>query len=234
MMKPTMTLSILLLLLSAGHAEAQNTGAQATPQTQSAAPAAVRGAATPARSGAARTGGRGAQGGGDRRGGGQAQARPPAPAANSSVGVLGDSNGDGLLDRNSRGGDSAALPGIPMLHNALGIAAGTPISVRLQQVVESGHARNGDTVHAVLAQAVGKLPTGSPVSLTVVAAAPAGQLSSSGTLSLQVVSINGEQVLSQVITAEGKEGQKTLADDAPARGTEAVFTPDQPITLPAA
>lgn len=89
-------------------------------------------------------------------------------------------------------------------------------------------------MRGVLATVLGKVPSGAPVSLTVVAAAPAGQLSSNGTLSLQVVSINGEQVLSQVVTAEGKEGQKVLADDAPARGTEAIFTADQPITLPAA
>lgn len=127
-----------------------------------------------------------------------------------------------------------ALPGVGVPHNALGIAAGTPIYVHLKQAVDSGHARNGDTVHAVLAQPLGKLPSGAPVNLTVVAAAPAGELGSSGVLSLQIVSINGEQMLSQVITAEGKEGKKLLPDDAPARGTEAVFTPDAPIQLPAA
>ena len=70
--------------------------------------------------------------------------------------------------------------------------------------------------------------------LTVVAVAAAGQMSSQGELSLQVISIDGQSVLSDVITAEGKEGQKLLPDDAPSRGTEAVFTPDQPLTLPAA
>ncbi|MGI4854817.1 MAG: hypothetical protein ACRYF4_12320, partial [Janthinobacterium lividum] len=162
------------------------------------------------------------------------QPLPPVPAANASVGVIGDADGDGILDRNASKANTAALPGITMLHNALGIATGTPISVRLQQSIDSGHAHNGDTVRGVLAAALGKLPSGAPVGLTVVASAAAGQISSNGTLSLQVVSINGEQVLSQVITAEGKEGQKTLPDDAPARGTEATFSADQPITVPAA
>ena len=58
-------------------------------------------------------------------------------------------------------------------------------------------------------------------------------MSSNGELSLQVVSVNGERVISDVITAEGKEGAKILPDDAPGLGTEAIFTPDQPLTLPA-
>lgn len=86
----------------------------------------------------------------------------------------------------------------------------------------------------MLVEPFGKLPSGAPVNLTVVAAAAAGEIGSSGVLSLQVTSINGEQVLSQVITAEGREGQKLLPDDAPARGTEAVFSPDTTITVPAA
>ncbi len=132
------------------------------------------------------------------------------------------------------GPDSAALPGIAMVHNALGVAAGTPIQVRLQQAIDSGHAHNGDVVRGALAAALGKIQAGAPVILTVVAAAAAGQLTSNGVLSLQVVSVNGEQILSQVVTAEGNEGQKILPDDAPARGTEAIFQQDTPITLPAA
>lgn len=130
--------------------------------------------------------------------------------------------------------EGVALPGVSMPHNALGISAGTAIHVRLQQTIDSGHAKNGDIVQGTLVEPLGRLPSGSPVNLTVVAAAPAGEIGSSGTLSLQVTSINGEQVLSQVITAEGKEGQKLLPDDAPARGTEAVFSPDAAFTVPAA
>lgn len=227
LMRLILPLTLLPALLTAPCARAQNTGAQATPQTNNARPAGTangnggsqRGRA-PQRFGAGRNGAA--------RSGGQRQ--PPAPAANSSVGVI----GAGKLGPGATGMGSAALPGVAILHNAYGIAPGTPISVRLQQQVDSGHAKNGDTVRAVLTSPVGSLPSGAPVLLTVVAAAAAGEISSSGTLSLQVISINGQDVLSQVITAEGKEGVKTLADDAPARGTEAVFTPAQPITLPAA
>lgn len=249
LMQPISTFVFALMLVAGATAHGQNTAAQASPQTKSAAPAAVGGntvtppAATPQANGGTpqsqqgrRAGQRKARtsGNASRPATASKHALPPAVVGNASVGVIGDANGDGILDRNSKEAQSAALPGITMLHNAMGIATGTPISVRLEQSIDSGHAHNGDTVRGVLAAALGKVPSGAPVTLTVVASAAAGQIGSNGTLSLQVVSINGEQVLSQVITAEGKEGQKTLPDDAPARGTEAVFTPDQPITIPAA
>ncbi len=144
--------------------------------------------------------------------------------------VTGEGTG-GVPDRSLE--DGAPLPGIALQHNRLGIAAGTPIQVRLSQTVDSGNVRNGQTVQGSLAAPLGKVAAGSPVELTVVAAARAGEINSYGELSLQIVSINGEPLLSEVITAEGKEGKKILADDAPARGTEAIFTPDQVITLPA-
>ena len=106
--------------------------------------------------------------------------------------------------------------------------------VKLLQPVDSGHAKNGDMLRGVLAAPLGGIQAGAPVQLTVVASAAAGQMTSYGELSLQVVSINGQMVLSDVVTAEGKEGKTILADDAPARGTEAVFPSDQPITLPTA
>ena len=68
----------------------------------------------------------------------------------------------------------------------------------------------------------------------MVAATGAGQLFSYGVLSLQVVSIADRRILSDTISAQGNEGTKELPDAAPARGTEAIFTPDQPISLPAA
>ncbi len=142
--------------------------------------------------------------------------------------------GGNLLNPTGASAQGVALPGVSMPRNALGISAGTPIHVKLQQAIDSGHARNGDTIQGTLAEPLGTLPNGAPVSLTVVAAAPAGEVGSGGVLSLQVTSINGQQMLSQVITAEGKEGVKLLPDDAPSRGTEAVFTPDAAITLPAA
>ncbi len=150
----------------------------------------------------------------------------PAPAATADVVVTGVNDG-------SKRTEAAVLPGVTLMHNALGIAKGTPIHIRLRQPVDSGHAKNGDTVYGVLTAPVGGVPAGAPVQLTVVAVAAAGQMFSNGELSLQVVSVNGERVLSDVITAEGKEGAKIMPDDAPGRGTEAIFTPDQPLTLPA-
>jgi hypothetical protein len=138
--------------------------------------------------------------------------------------VTGDANGDGRPD------GAATLPGIASFHK--GIAAGAQIQVRLLAPVDSGHARNGDTIRGVLLAPVGDAPAGAPVELTVVAAAAAGQIGSAGELSLQVVRINGASVLSDVITATGQEGKKELPDAAPERGTEAVFTTDKPLTLP--
>ncbi len=129
--------------------------------------------------------------------------------------------------------DRPLLP-IASTGNGLGIPSGAPIVVRLRSAVDSGHAHNGDMVDGTLAAPIGNLPAGTPVRLTVVQAAPAGRISSYGQLSLQVVSIADRRVLSNTVTALGKEGAKELPDAAPARGTEAVFTPDQPISLPAA
>lgn len=230
----------------AGHG--QNTPATATPQTRSSAPAALgSGVAVPSTTqGSSRRGApanrgatpqTGTQGGNAPgitgvpryRAGFRGQRGVPAPVANADVAVTGRNDGSGK----TQGAESATLPGMAMLRNAFGIAKGTPLQVRLLQPVDSGHAKNGDTVRGVLAAPAGSAPAGAPVELTVVAVAAAGQISSNGELSLQVISIGGQMVLSDVITAEGKEGAKLLPDDAPARGTEAIFTPDQPITLPA-
>lgn len=226
-------MTALLFAFTAGASPVQNTGARATPQTQGATPGGTGQRVTPS---PAITGPRsgGAPSPAGRRRSRDAQGSTPVPAANGSVRVIGDGDGDGILDRAARSGDSATLPGVTTPHNSLGIPAGTPILVRLETAVDSGRARNGDVLRGVLASALGKLPNGAPVILTVVAAAPAGQVGSGGVLSLQVTSINGERVLSQIVTAEGKEGTKLLPDDAPARGTEAVFTPDETVSLPAA
>lgn len=121
-----------------------------------------------------------------------------------------------------------------MRNNSLGIAAGTPIVVHLNQSVDSGHVQNGQVLKGTLIHAVGNAPAGSPVELTVVASAAAGQMSSAGELSLQITRINGSNALSQVITAQGKAGARLTADADPARGTEAQITADQQLTLPAA
>jgi hypothetical protein len=130
--------------------------------------------------------------------------------------------------------DSASLPIAMMRNNALGIPSGAPIVVHLNQTVDSGHVHNGQILRGTLIHAIGDAPAGSPVEITVVSAAAAGQMSSAGELSLQVTRINGSSVLSQVITAQGKMGPRTTPDADPARGTEAQITVDQQLTLPAA
>ena len=152
----------------------------------------------------------------------------PTADANGRVEVT------GFPSVNSRG--SADRPLLPMAGNgnSLGIRSGTPIQIKLKTSVDSGHAHNGDMLDGTLAAAVGGMAVGTPVRLTVVQAAPAGRIASYGELSIQVVSIADHRVLSDTITAQGKEGAKELPDAAPARGTDAVFTADQTISLPAA
>ena len=258
------------LLAVAIAAQGQNTRANATPQTGSAAPAATGAASTGAqaaeagatrssathgspaaqasgqtgtrRGGQPQSGASAAQGGSRRSGdapgitgvpryraGFHGRRGTPAAAATATVTATGDNDGSSPGANSS----SAVLPGVPMMHNAFGIAKGTPIEVRLQQPVDSGHAKNGDMLRGVLAAPVGEIPAGAPVQLTVVAVAAAGQITSNGELSLQVVSVDGKRLLSDVVTAEGKEGNKLMPDDAPGRGTEAIFPANQPITLPA-
>lgn len=151
------------------------------------------------------------------------EAAPATPGNVSRVGA------DGAINAGA-----ATLPVARLRFNDLGLAAGTPIAVRLASTVDSGHVKNGDTLNGTLEKPVGSMPVGTPVELTVVSAAAAGQMKSSGELSVQVVRIGGKDALSQVITAEGKEGAKLTADGAPERGTEAQLGPDQPLVLPAA
>ncbi|HEY9138582.1 MAG TPA: hypothetical protein VIM67_09940 [Terriglobus sp.] len=130
--------------------------------------------------------------------------------------------------------DNASLPIAMMRNNALGIPSGAPIVVRLNQDVDSGHVHNGQVLQGTLIRAIGDAPAGSPVEITVVSAAAAGQMSSAGEISLQVTRINGSSALSQVITAQGKAGPRDVPDADPAPGTEAKITADQQLTLPAA
>lgn len=125
------------------------------------------------------------------------------------------------------------LPPMASMHNAYGIHSGTLIRVRITQQFSSATAHNGDIIPATLAAPIGALSAGTPVTLTVVAVAAAGSIHSWGELSLQVVSINGQHVLTDVVTLQGQEGKKDLADSAPAKGTDAT-TPRDPIALPAA
>jgi hypothetical protein len=247
MMKPAQI--VLPLLFAASVAvHAQDNPAKAAAATQAAAPAATT-TSTPAspatnrrsRSSTATSKGANASGavGGTNgstvtgvpryragfRAGGTAT---PAPTQTAEVSVAGGKGDDTAIDP---GSSSLSIPGF---QNALGVQSGTAIHVRLKQAVDSAHAKNGDMLDGVLAAPLGSAPAGAPVKLTVVAAAAAGTMTSAGELSVQVVSVNGQTLLSNVITAEGEQGKTLQADGAPARGTEASFTPDKPIQLPAA
>ncbi len=161
-----------------------------------------------------------------------AEATAAAPDATADISITG--KGDHTGTGGGTGGVNSSKLGVPQFRNALGVPAGAKIQVKLKKPVDSGHAKNGDMLDGVLAAPLGKVPAGAPVKLTVVAAAAAGQMRDVGELSLQVISVNGQDLLSNVITAEGEEGKKLLADDAPTQGTEAILTPDKVITLPAA
>ncbi len=153
------------------------------------------------------------------------------PAASPTIIIItgkGDNTGTGT------GGIHSSSLSIPQIPNAFGITQGTKLRVRLRQPVDSAHAHNGDMLEGVLVEPAGSAAAGSPVKLTIVAASAAGQMASAGELSLQVVSINGETVLSNVITVLGETGKTYLADDEPNRGTEASITPETAIELPAA
>jgi len=105
-------------------------------------------------------------------------------------------------------------------------SSGTLLKVQMQERVSSADARNGQTVHGQLTEALtfeGRtFAAGTPVTVTVVAVAKAGEISSAGELSLQVEAVGQEEVLSDVMVVLGKEGTRELGDSAPAKGTEAV------------
>ncbi len=218
-------------------AQTSGNGTQSTTLTQGASPSRANGSApaasapgtsgTPGRSGSNGTPG-GSTGGGTPGQPSSGANATPAPLGNGKVEIIGRPS----MQRQPSE-DKPLLP-IASLANAVGIPSGTPLRVRLKQTVDSGHARNGDMLDGTLTEAVGKLKSGTPVRLTVVQASRAGAILSYGELSLQVVAVGPHNLLSETISAQGQEGKKELPDAAPARGTEAVFTSDEPITLPAA
>ncbi len=106
------------------------------------------------------------------------------------------------------------------------IKAETPLKVRLSASLSSGVQRNEDTVAGVLMEAVtassGKvLPQGTPVKVTILTAAKAGQVSSAGELSLEVLEVGSVPVVSNVLEFDGQEGRREVADANPEKGTEA-------------
>jgi hypothetical protein len=106
------------------------------------------------------------------------------------------------------------------------LPANAEVAVRLLKAIDSAHVSNGDLVDATLATPVRTtdghtLPTGTRVGLTVVAVAPAGKISSSGEVTLQVTHVGPAAAITDEQTFHGQPGHKDLPDSAPAKGTEA-------------
>jgi hypothetical protein len=212
--------ALLLLFAVAAGMHAQDNSAKAAAATNAVAPAATTTPApVPPRATNRRT-----------RSGSRGSNGAPAATETAEVSVAGG-KGDDTATAIDPSSSSLAIPGF---QNTLGVRTGMAIHVRLKQAVNSAHAKNGDMLDGVLAAPLGRVPAGAPVKLTVVAAAAAGTMTSAGEISLQVVSVNGETILSNVITAEGEQGTSLSPDGLVSRGTEASFTPDKPIQLPAA
>lgn len=107
------------------------------------------------------------------------------------------------------------------------IPAGVTLRVHLSRAVSSVSAHNGETLPGALESpvrtAAGRtLPAGTAVTVMVIAAAPAGQLSSAGQLSLQVVQVGKVAVLSDILDRNGDTGPSATPDGLPAKGTEAI------------
>ena len=232
-MMKSIQLALPLLFALSATLFAQSSGATSATAAGATAPGAVttsQAAPSQAKKRAARNASRAAAGA---NGSGVRPASGTGPGTDVPTEAVDMSATGGKSDEGSPIDINSSSLSIPGFKNALGVASGTVMHVRLKTAIDSAHAKNGDMVDGVLTAPLGTAAAGSPVKLTVVEAAPAGSVSSAGELSLQVMSVNGETVLSSVITAEGEAAKTSIADDVPARGTEASFTPDKPIDLPA-
>ena len=105
------------------------------------------------------------------------------------------------------------------------LAPHTAVPVTLDEGIDSGHLKNGQTVHGRLSSDVparnGTLRSGTPVQLSVIGTVPAGRLNAVGEMSLQLEQIGKVPVNTEVLTFRGKPGHKDLPDSAPALGTNA-------------
>lgn len=150
---------------------------------------------------------------------------PAAQAPNQSSGRTGESPLDTPVAQQGKDASAVSSP-VPEAPKGTSIRVGTDVRVTLTAAVSSGVQKNGDTVQGKLASAVrtnmGFLPAGTPVKGTVVSAAKAGEIASGGVLSLQLTSVGGVHVITDVRDFSGAEGHKDVADAAPAKGAEAV------------
>lgn len=116
------------------------------------------------------------------------------------------------------------------------VAPHTAIPIRLATAIDSGHLKNGQTLHATLTSPVtlsprGILAAGTPAELTVVETLPAGRLYAAGEFSLQLLQVGRISVYTNTLTFRGKPGHKDLPDSAPAVGTDAGLPAGAPLTF---
>jgi hypothetical protein len=170
-------------------------------------------------------------------GGAAAQQSKPAavqPHADDSSVPSSPVNGLGVSGR-ADDSSAAASPVTPELAPA-SLKAGTALRVRLVKGLDSSKLHNGDNVTAKLMGAVrtstGKtIAVGTNVTATVVSTVAAGKISSAGELSLQLTTVGAVSVVSDVLSFEGKPGQRVLPDDAPGKGTDAVVAAGTVLTF---
>ena len=115
-----------------------------------------------------------------------------------------------------------------------GVAPHTAVRIVLNEGIDSGTLKNGQTVTGKLTSitppprtggtkvgGASTVKTGTPVTLSVIATVPAGKLNAVGEMSLELVQIGKQSVYTDVQTFRGKPGTRDLPDSAPTMGTNA-------------
>jgi hypothetical protein len=140
-----------------------------------------------------------------------AQASPIAPTPKAPVD---DTSQQASPIAPERHGGGPALP------------AHTAIHITLDQGVDSGNLKNGQTIHAHVTAAVSThghavMSAGARAELSVIGAVPAGKINAVGEMSLQLMRVAGADVYTDTLTFRGHPGQKDLPDSAPVLGSNA-------------
>ncbi len=112
-----------------------------------------------------------------------------------------------------------------------GFAPHTALPVTLSQAIDSGKLKNGQHVAGKLSAAVGRIPAGTPVDVSVIATVPAGALNAAGEFSLELVAVGRVPVYTETQTFRGIPGKKDLPDSAPTMGTDAGLPQGAPLTF---
>src|ERR1700753_2430405 len=150
-----------------------------------------------------------------------AQASPVAPTPKAPVD---DTSQQASPIPPERHGGGPALP------------AHTAIHVALNQGIDSGNLKNGQTIHAHVVSAVSSkehsvIAAGTPAELTVIGTVPAGKINAVGEMSLQLMRVGSSDVYTDTLTFRGHPGHKDLPDSAPALGNNAGLASGASITF---